>query len=90
MQQERQLSIIAFVEKLGAKPRRMASFYIGRWEDGRLLYAGKVRSGFNYAEACAIRERLDPLIIRNTPLDEPANKPKATWVKTKGAGRSRL
>ena len=33
--------IIAFVEKLGANPRRMASFYIGRWVDGRLLYAGK-------------------------------------------------
>jgi bifunctional non-homologous end joining protein LigD len=42
-----------------------------------------VRSGFNHAEACAVRERLDPLIIRNTPLDEPANKPKATWVKPK-------
>src|SRR5262245_49702911 len=29
--------IVAFVEKLGAHPRRMASFYLGRWKDGRLL-----------------------------------------------------
>jgi bifunctional non-homologous end joining protein LigD len=73
--------IIAFVEKLGAKPRRAASFYLGRREAGRLLYAGKVQSGFTHADACAIRERLDPLIIRKSPLDEPINKPKATWVR---------
>jgi bifunctional non-homologous end joining protein LigD len=72
--------IIAFVEKLGAKPRRMASFYIGRWEDGRLLYAGKVQSGFTYEEARAVRERLDPLITGRSPLDDPVDKPKATWV----------
>jgi bifunctional non-homologous end joining protein LigD len=73
--------IIAFVEKLGAKPRRMASFYIGRYEAGRLLYAGKVQSGFTHAEACAVRERLDSLIVRRSPLDEAINKPKATWVR---------
>lgn len=72
--------IIAFVEKLGANPRRMASFYIGRWEDGRLLYAGKVQSGYTYEEACAVRERLDPLITGKSPLHEPIKKPKATWV----------
>jgi bifunctional non-homologous end joining protein LigD len=33
--------IVAFVEKLGANPRRMASLYLGRLEDDRLLYAGK-------------------------------------------------
>jgi bifunctional non-homologous end joining protein LigD len=73
--------IVAFVEKLGAQPRRMASFYIGRWDDDRLLYAGKVQSGFTHAEARAVRERLDPLITGISPLDEPVAKPKATWVK---------
>jgi len=72
--------VIAFVEKLGASPRRMASFYIGRWEDGRLLYAGKVQSGYTYEEARAVREQLDPLITGKSPLDEPIKKPKATWV----------
>ena len=72
--------IIAFVEKLGATPRRMASFYIGRWEDGRLLYAGKVQSGYTYEEARAVREWLDPLITGKSPLHKPIKKPKATWV----------
>ena len=73
--------IIAFVEKLGAKPRRIASLYLGRREGDRLLYAGKAQTGFAMDEMREIRERLDPFIIRNSPLSEPIKKPKATWVK---------
>jgi bifunctional non-homologous end joining protein LigD len=53
--------IVAFVEKLGAKPRRIASLYIGRREGDRLTYAGKARSGYSEQTARAVRERLDPL-----------------------------
>jgi bifunctional non-homologous end joining protein LigD len=28
-----------------------------------------------------VRERLDPLIIKRSPLSVPVKKPKATWVK---------
>ncbi|MBH5370431.1 DNA ligase D [Bradyrhizobium glycinis] len=73
--------IVAFVEKLGAYPRKVASLYIGRHEDDRLLYAGKVRTGYTEATARELRERLDPLIRRNSPLDLPVKKPKATWVE---------
>jgi bifunctional non-homologous end joining protein LigD len=73
--------IIAFVEKLGASPRRIASLYVGRQEGGRLLYGGKVQTGFTEPVMREIRERLDPLIIPRSPLDEPVKKPKATWVK---------
>ncbi|ESX91417.1 RNA ligase family protein [Mesorhizobium sp. LNJC403B00] len=38
--------IVAFVEKLGAQPRRIASLYIGRREGDRLLYAGKAQTGY--------------------------------------------
>jgi bifunctional non-homologous end joining protein LigD len=72
--------IVAFVEKLGAKPRRIASFYVGRRHGDQLLYAGKVRGGFSEAEARDLRERLDPFIRKDSPLSEPVNKPKATWV----------
>jgi bifunctional non-homologous end joining protein LigD len=73
--------IIAFVEKLGAEPRRVASFYIGRREGDELLYAGKVQGGFTLAEAQEIRERLDALIIHRSPLTRPITKPKATWIE---------
>jgi bifunctional non-homologous end joining protein LigD len=72
---------VAFVEKLGANPRRIASFYVGRREGDRLLYAGKVRGGFTEAEARDLRERLDPFIRKDSPLSEPIKKPKATWVE---------
>ena len=73
--------IVAFVEKLGAKPRKIASLYVGRRESDRLLYAGKVRSGYTDAVARDLRERLDPFIRKDSPLSEPVKKPKATWVE---------
>jgi bifunctional non-homologous end joining protein LigD len=73
--------IVAFVEKLGARPRRIASLYVGRREGDKLLYAGKVQSGYSLEAAREVREALDPYIRRKTPLSEPIVKPKATWVE---------
>jgi bifunctional non-homologous end joining protein LigD len=73
--------IVAFVEKLGARPRRIASLYVGRREGDKLLYAGKVQSGYSLEAAREVRETLDPHIRRKTPLSEPVVKPKATWVE---------
>src|SRR5919109_3710093 len=73
--------IVAFVEKLGARPRRIASLYVGRREGDRLIYAGKARSGYTEAVAREVRERLDPLIIKRSPFSVPVKKPKATWIQ---------
>jgi bifunctional non-homologous end joining protein LigD len=73
--------IVAFVEKLGARPRRIASLYLGRREGARLLYAGKARSGYTQTVARQLRERLDPLILARSPLSVQVRKPKATWVE---------
>jgi bifunctional non-homologous end joining protein LigD len=75
--------IVAFVEKLGAHPRKIASLYVGRREKGKLLYAGKVRTGYTETSARELRERLDPLIRRTSALDVRIKKPKATWVEPK-------
>jgi len=73
--------IVAFVEKLGAHPRRIASLYLGRRKQGRLVYGGKARTGYSEAVARELREQLDPLITNTSPLAEPVSKPKATWVE---------
>ncbi|TKB16642.1 MAG: DNA ligase D, partial [Mesorhizobium sp.] len=44
-------------------------------------YAGKAQSGYTLLDAREVRERLDPLIIEKSPLAEPIDKPKATWVQ---------
>jgi bifunctional non-homologous end joining protein LigD len=72
--------IVAFVEKLGARPRKVASLYIGRHDGNQLLYAGKVRTGYTEVAARELREKLDPYIIKKSPLSKPVKKPKATWV----------
>ncbi len=73
--------IIAFVEKLGAHPRRIASLYLGRFEGNNLLYAGKAQTGFRTEDLFTLRERLDPYITRTSPLSVAVKKPKATWVR---------
>jgi bifunctional non-homologous end joining protein LigD len=73
--------IVAFVEKLGAHPRKIASLYVGRHEGKKLVYAGKVRSGYTETTARELREKLDPLIRKQSPLTVPIKKPKATWVE---------
>ncbi|MDK1386478.1 DNA ligase D [Sinorhizobium sp. 8-89] len=73
--------IVAFIEKLGAHPRRIASLYLGRRDGDRIVYAGKAQTGYTLAAAREVRERLDPLIIGKSPLSHPINKPKATWVE---------
>jgi bifunctional non-homologous end joining protein LigD len=73
--------IVAFVEKLGARPRKIASLYVGRHDGDRLIYAGKARSGYTEEVAREVRERLDPFIIKKSPLSVPVKKPKATWVQ---------
>jgi bifunctional non-homologous end joining protein LigD len=73
--------VVAFVEKLGARPRRIASLYVGRREGKQLLYAGKVGTGYTEMVQRDLRERLDPLIRRSSPLSVPVKKPKATWVQ---------
>src|SRR5947209_9843383 len=61
--------IVAFVEKLGARPRKVASLYVGRRRNGKLLYAGKVRSGYTETTARELRKRLDSSIRKTSPLD---------------------
>ena len=73
--------IVAFVEKLGARPRKIASLYVGRRDGDRVLYAGKAGTGYTEKVARELREKLDPLIVRASPLAVPVKKPKATWVK---------
>jgi bifunctional non-homologous end joining protein LigD len=77
----RAFPIVAFVEKLGASPRKVASLYAGRWDGDRLLYAGKVGTGYTELVARDLRERLDPYIRKGSPLSVAVVKPKATWVE---------
>ena len=82
--------IVAFVEKLGARPRRIASLYIGRRGGDRLLYAGKARSGYTHKIAQLLRERLDPLIISKSPSLRAYREAKSDVGQTRCTGRGAI
>jgi hypothetical protein len=62
-------------------PAQDRLLYVGRRDGDRLLYAGKAGTGYTEKVARELREKLDPLIVKKSPLSVPVKKPKATWVQ---------
>jgi bifunctional non-homologous end joining protein LigD len=71
------LPIVGFVPKGAA----IAALYLGRRKGRRLVYAGKVGTGFTGKVARELRDLLEPLAIERPPVSIPLQKPKATWVE---------
>jgi len=65
---------------IAEQPRSISALYLGRREGEELLYAGKAGTGFTFDTARMLRERLDPLAVRRSPLTVPVRKPKSTWT----------
>jgi bifunctional non-homologous end joining protein LigD len=57
--------------------------YLGRRENGELLYAGKVENGFDAMSERKLRERAERLKTSTQPLSKKIKKPKAIWLKPK-------
>ncbi len=72
-------TVVAFVPGTGVGT--VGALYLGRREGGALLYAGKAGTGFTGETARMLRERLEPIAVRKSPLTKPMKKPKAHWVK---------
>src|SRR6185437_11763579 len=70
--------VVGFVHKPAGS---IAALYLGRREGSELVHAGKAGTGFTGETARTLRERLDPIAVRKSPLSKPVNKPKATWVR---------
>src|SRR3954470_5213000 len=71
-------TVVGFVP---ATAGSVAALYLRRREGAGLVYAGKAGTGFTGETARTLRERLDPIAVRKSPLSKPVKKPKATWVK---------
>lgn len=52
------------------KKKTFASLLIGTWEDGKLVYRGRVGTGFTVASANALQARLDKLARKDNPFAE--------------------
>ena len=50
------------------KRKHFASLLLGTWEDGKLVYRGRVGTGFNQKSAEDLQERLDGLARKTSPF----------------------
>jgi len=57
--------------------------YLGRRENGKLLYAGKVENGFDTKAEETLRKKAEKLKSNVQPLASKIKKPKAVWLKPK-------
>jgi bifunctional non-homologous end joining protein LigD len=75
---KRETLVIAGVAFRGSK---FDGVYLGRKEDGKLTYAGKVERGFSEQSVADLVARVSKLRTRTQPLTKKINKPKAMWLK---------
>jgi bifunctional non-homologous end joining protein LigD len=80
-----ELAVVGFTMGEGARASTFGALLLGRVaDDGRLLYAGGVGSGFTDAVLGSLRSRLDGLVTPTCPLavvPSPRLTGPATWVQ---------
>jgi len=60
----------------------LGALLVGTWEDGRLVYASHVGSGFDERSLKAVKAKLEPLARKTRPFaDQPELNAPTTWVE---------
>jgi bifunctional non-homologous end joining protein LigD len=54
---------------------------LARRDGDKLVYAGKVGTGFSVRTAQSVRARLEPLMRKTPPVSHPLKRPDTTWVE---------
>jgi bifunctional non-homologous end joining protein LigD len=77
--------VIGGYSRSSVRGRPFSSLLLGTFENGELIYAGKVGTGFSSADLDALAKRFKPLEQSNSPFVEvPAIERKdAVWLKPK-------
>jgi bifunctional non-homologous end joining protein LigD len=82
--QRRGLFVIGgFTDPAGSRAG-IGALLVGRYDDGRLVFCGRVGTGFSEALSLDLRKRLDAAALRQSPFDPPPPGPLARtghWTK---------
>ena len=77
--------VVAGYSPSTAMPRAIGALAVGYYKDGRLIYAGRIGTGYTLAVARDLWKRLHPLEIDNPPFDELPREVRrrrdVRWVK---------
>jgi bifunctional non-homologous end joining protein LigD len=60
---------------------RFDGFYLAEESGGKLVYAGKIESGWTEQERDTLLARIKPMRTRRVPIEMATEKPKAHWVE---------
>jgi len=77
--QREKFPVVGFVKD----PTGVAALYLGKKEGKKLVYMGKVGTGWTRTKSAEIRKALDTVVSPKQKLTKPVKKPKATWVEPK-------
>lgn len=75
--QQGDFAIVGFVPAAGG---HIAALYLGERDGRAIKYAGKVGTGFSNEVSHKLRDRLERIATRNSPLGPNVKKPHARWV----------
>lgn len=75
--QRGEFPIVGFVP---APAGQIAALYLGEREGRTIKYAGKVGTGFSAEMSRKLRDKLESIASRNSPLGPKVKKPHARWV----------
>ncbi|UPK40475.1 non-homologous end-joining DNA ligase [Bradyrhizobium sp. 186] len=77
--QREKFPVVGFIKD----PTGVAALYLGKKEGKKLVYMGKVGTGWSRTTSAQIRKTLDTVVRPKQKLTKPIKKPKATWVEPK-------
>ncbi|MEV0783728.1 non-homologous end-joining DNA ligase [Streptomyces sp. NPDC050423] len=75
-----ELVIGGFTEPAGARTG-FGALLLGHYDNGRLVYSGKVGTGFDDATLAGLREGLDALEVSTSPFTTPVRERNIHWVE---------
>jgi bifunctional non-homologous end joining protein LigD len=77
---DQELVIGGWTEPGGAR-QGFGALLLGGWRDGRLVYAGRVGTGFSDRQLSGLQRRLQDLETAAPPFDPPPRVPEAHWTE---------
>ena len=80
--QEDEFVILGYTAPAGVR-KHFGALLLGAFDRGKLIYMGKVGTGFNQATLAELHRKFQTLVRAKPPLDDPPRERDVTWVAPK-------
>jgi len=80
--QEDEFVIAGYTAPEGSRSH-FGALLLGAYEDGKLLYLGKVGTGFDHKSLASLYEKFQPLVRHTSPLADPPRERDVTYLAPK-------